>query len=59
MNVYPLTRKSGAIGKRKLLPTTIFDCRDCKRKIGWCKDVKDPKGARCWDCAMKYRRREK
>lgn len=45
--------------KRKPLPCTIFDCRDCGRKIGWASDVKDPKGARCWDCTDKYRRREK
>ena len=60
MNVYPLTPKNGATGtKRKPLPTTCFDCRDCGRKIGWCKDVKDLRGARCWDCAMKYRRKGK
>lgn len=45
--------------KRKPLPCTIFECRDCGRKIGWASDVKDPKGARCWDCTDKYRRREK
>ena len=47
------------IKKREKLPTTVYECRDCKRAIGWCKDVKDPKGARCWDCSSAYRRKAK
>lgn len=36
----------------KPLAVTVYDCRDCKRKIGWCKDNRDPKGARCFDCQV-------
>lgn len=45
--------------KRKPLATTILDCRDCGRKIGWRKDDGDPEGPRCWDCGMKYRKGKK
>ena len=30
-------------------------CRDCQRDIRWQRDINDPKGPRCWDCAAAYR----
>lgn len=58
---FPQTQGNGMIGtkKRKPLPATCYQCRDCPRMIGWCKDVKDPKGPRCYDCAEKHRRNRK
>lgn len=37
-----------------------MNCRDCaKPGVRWCRDVGDPKGPRCWDCAKKHRERKR
>lgn len=45
--------------KLKPLGVIVYECRDCKREINWCKDVKDPRGARCYDCSDLYRKQTK